>query len=113
MIRPGSPRGDLLYINGVSIGDINACFPVNAWVFFTLNRSGNTVRFYANGRLILTYANPLGTIYADGTASEIQVGSHVGVPDYEKFRGYLEDIRVVNGTAVDGTIVPSAPSQAQ
>jgi hypothetical protein len=109
MIRPGSPSGDSLYINGIQIGDINACFPVNVWVFFTLSRSGDTVRFYANGNLILTYGTPLGTIYADATSSEIQIGGHVGVPDYEKFHGYLEDIRVVNGSAIDGTIVPSGP----
>jgi hypothetical protein len=108
MIRPNTPGGDSLWIKGVNVGNINSCFPLNTWKYFTLNRTGNTIRFYANGTLFLTYTNPLGTIYIN-SSTQIQVGSSVHSPVNEKFIGFLEDIRVVRGIALDGTVVPPAP----
>jgi hypothetical protein len=103
-------RRDWLAVKGENLFGLTAHFPLNTWVFFTLNRKGSVIRFYTNGTLVFTYNEKnLGTIFADSTAMNIAIGASVHNIQNERFSGNLEDIRIVEGWALDGTMVPTAP----
>ena len=87
---------DTLYLNGTYANwnsFTNA--PLNTWTHIALVRSGSTVKVYANGVAVLTTSSAANL--GASKAVIIGAGAHsLG----ENFIGYIDDLRVVKGSAV-------------
>ena len=76
---------------------------LNTWHYIVCERSGNTFSIYVDGVLngTSTSASPIGS-----STSYPAIGGQYGVSNAVGATGYLDDLIVYNGIAIDGTKVP-------
>ena len=76
---------------------------LNMWHYIVCERSGNTFSIYVDGVLngTSTSASPIGS-----STSYPAIGGQYGVSNAVGATGYLDDLIVYNGIAIDGTKVP-------
>ena len=91
--------------NGQSIGTMT----VNTWHHFAVVRAGNTYSFYFDGTRTATVVNSStpttsGTTYQIGSATD-------GSPNFV-WNGYIDDIRILNGTALYSGASITVPTAA-
>jgi hypothetical protein len=93
--RRGS-NPDQLYLNGAySTWNPPTNAPLNTWTHLALVRNGSTVTVYANGVAVHTTSSS-----ADlGSSKSVVIGTGAHQAS-EVFRGYIDDLRVVKGSAV-------------
>lgn len=87
---------DTLYLNGTYVNwnsFTNA--PLNEWTHIALVRSGSTVKVYANGIAVLTTSSSANL----GSSKAVIIGTGAHALG-ENFIGYIDDLRVVKGSAV-------------
>jgi hypothetical protein len=85
----------------------NAVVPFNQWSHVAVSRSGANVYFFLNGVQYTTvYRTTYAPTFTASTAiqtaanNKVQIGGSQGVAGYwQNFGGYIEEIRVTNGTA--------------
>jgi len=110
-VELSSTRGLLLGVNGVgSFACTTAVINDSAWHHWAICRSGSTWYMWRDGVALTPTTNSIsnGSISANGTA---YIGSAGGS---FPFKGYMSDLRIVNGTALYTTAFtpPSAPLTA-
>ena len=77
------------------------------WFFITVHRDSGSLKLFVNGEQDgSTYSDS--TNYVAGSSGNFIIGKNNGSASY-LMQGYLSDIRVTHGSALDGTTVPTAP----
>ena len=80
---------------------------VGQWFFITVHRDSGSLKLFVNGEQDgSTYSDS--TNYVAGSSGNFIIGRNNGTAGY-LMHGYLSDIRVTHGSALDGTTVPTAP----
>jgi len=80
---------------------------VGQWFFITVHRDSGSLKLFINGEQDgSTYSDS--TNYVAGSSNNFIIGKNNGSASY-LMQGYLSDIRVTHGSALDGTTVPTAP----
>jgi len=80
---------------------------VGQWFFITVHRDSGSLKLFVNGEQDgSTYSDS--TNYVAGSSGNFIIGKNNGGASY-LMQGYLSDIRVTHGSALDGTTVPTAP----
>lgn len=91
--------------NNQSIGTMT----VNTWHHFAVVRAGNTYSFYFDGTRTATVVN---SSLPDTSGTTNQIGSSTdGSPTYA-WNGYIDDIRILNGTALYSGASITVPTAA-
>ena len=80
---------------------------VGQWFFITVHRDNGSLKLFVNGEQDgSTYSDS--TNYVAGSSGNFIIGKNNGTASY-LMEGYLSDIKVTHGSALDGTTVPTAP----
>ncbi len=80
---------------------------VGQWFFITVHRDSGSLKLFVNGEQDgNTYSDS--TNYVSGSSNNFIIGKNNGSAGYS-MEGYLSDIKVTHGSALDGTTVPTAP----
>jgi hypothetical protein len=97
----GGSAGDTIYVTetGGAIDYVNwnalTNAPLNTWTHIAMVRSGGTIKVYANGTAVLTFASSENL----GTAKSVMIGACAHNAS-EAFYGYIDELRVVKGAAI-------------
>jgi hypothetical protein len=97
----GGSTGDTIYVTetGGAIDYVNwnplTNAPLNTWTHIAMVRSGGTIKVYANGTAVLTFASSENL----GTAKSVMIGA-CAHNTAEVFYGYIDELRVVKGAAI-------------
>jgi hypothetical protein len=98
------------YGNGPIAGSSSG-LTLNAWQHVALVRKSNVVKVYVNGNVVGT-GNTTLSMETMNTSKRINIGAFptpntAGSPEQEKFKGYVQGIRITKGTArYDGNFTP-------
>jgi len=80
---------------------------IGQWFFITVHRDNGSLKLFVNGAQDgSTYSDS--TNYVAGGSGNFIIGKNNGSASY-LMEGYLSDIKVTHGSALDGTTVPTAP----
>jgi hypothetical protein len=80
---------------------------IGRWFFITVHRDNGSLKLFVNGEQDgSTYSDS--TNYVAGGSGNFIIGKNNGSAGY-LMEGYLSDIKVTHGSALDGTTVPTAP----
>ena len=80
---------------------------VGQWFFITVHRDNGSLKLFVNGEQDgSTYSDS--TNYVAGSSGNFIIGKNNGGASY-LMEGYLSDIKVTHGSALDGTTVPTEP----
>ena len=80
---------------------------IGQWFFITIHRDNGSLKLFVNGQQDgSTYSDSIN--YVAAGSGNFMIGKNNGGANYN-MEGYLSDIRVTHGSALDGTIVPTAP----
>jgi len=88
-------NGTTFYTSGSVSQSVINTISINTWYFMTLVWSSNTLSFYINGTFV-TSVTTTGTLPANTRYLNLAGGATVN----NSWAGYLDDIRVFNGTAL-------------
>jgi hypothetical protein len=92
------PGGNLALLLGDTQGAVGVAWSPNSdeWYHLAVTRSGNDLRFFANGQQIgttQTSSERPGTVDSD-----LRIGADG--EDYRRFTGYIDDLRILKGRAL-------------
>lgn len=90
--------GLVVYQDGPAVSiSTAASVPLNTWVHVAFVRTGTTVYGFVNGTRY-TIGTTSSTLIS--SSSSTQIGRNVGTTYYSDFKGYISNLRVVNGSAL-------------
>lgn len=94
-LQQNSSNGITLGYNAAQVIVTANSTPLNVWTHVALTRSGTTLRLYANGVSVGSYAIPAANVFGGNTI--LNIGQQGSGPRY--YQGYMDDLRITKGVA--------------
>jgi hypothetical protein len=105
LVRVSTASAQGVFVNGTSLGQINAAFTSATWGYVSVTRDDDDLVEVAVDATVLLSATVAGTVNSTNAGVKIGVGAS---PPGQVLAGYIDDFRITKGVARPHT-VPTAP----